>query len=169
MYNLFSKTAKTVTGILFILAGTVAMLIPWLPTVRTEIVLFVLEKTMLLFVMGVALLIIGLAMIAYVRLSMGQRTFYVRKDSHPVEVQREVLQGVLNIYFKEMFPGMEIPHEAILHRNKVRLYLDFPYIIKEEQEPLTDRLYEELSALLDESLGCSKPLELSVSYNNKPR
>jgi hypothetical protein len=167
MYNLFSKTAKIITGILFILAGTIAILIPWLPSIRTEIVYFILEKSMILFVMGVALLIIGLAMIAYVRLSTGQRTFYVRHAPHPVEVKLDTVSGYLNTYFKEMFPGMEIPHEVILHRNKIRLYVDFPYIIKEEQEPLTDRLYEELAGVLDEKLGCTYPLELSVSYNNR--
>lgn len=168
MYNLFSRTAKIITAILFILAGTVAILIPWLPTIRTEIVLFILEKSTLLFVIGIALLAIGLAMIAYVRLSTGQRTYYVRKGLHPVTVKMDVVNSTLSNYFKEMFPGMEIPHEAVLYRSKIRLYLDFPYIVKEEQEPLTDRLYEEVSKLLDDALGCSQPLELSVSYSNLP-
>ena len=167
MYNLFSRTAKIVTGILFILAGTVAILIPWLPTIRTEIVLFILEKSMILFVMGVALLIIGLAMIAYVRLSTGQRSFFVRNTPHPIEVELDVVRNFLNTYFKEMFPGMEIPHEVVLHRNRVSLYVDFPYIIKEEQGPLTDRLFEELSIALDEKIGYTQALELSVSYNNR--
>lgn len=169
MNNIFYTASSFIVAILFVLTGIVCMSLPWLPQVHASILHFFMENTLFISFIGLLLLTAGGAALSYTVLNSMRRTVYVRKGSYPIGVNRRVLEGYLLQYLKELHPSEEIPHQLIVRRHKILISADFPYRPKNEQEPLTEKIYSDLTEMLDEKFGCQKDLYLSVSFYSAPK
>lgn len=169
MSNIFYIISSFIVAVLFILTGIVCMSMPWLPEVHTAILRFLIEHTLLISLIGLLMVIIGIAALSYMIINSSKRTFYVKKGTYSVGVDRKVLEGYLEQYLHDLFPAEEIPHQLIIRRRRILISTDFPYKPKNEQEPLAEKIYDDLVQLLEEKFGCKKDLYLSISFQSPPK
>lgn len=168
MNNIFYTIISFIVSILFILTGVVCVSLPWLPDVHTSILRFLIENTLFISLIGLLILAAGVAALCYTILNSSRGTFYIKRGNYSVGVDRKVLEGHLVQYLKELYPSEEIPHQLIIRRRKILISTDFPYRPKNEQEPLAEKIYDDLTQLLEEKFGYKKELYLSISFQPAP-
>ncbi|MCP5508296.1 MAG: hypothetical protein H7A37_08385 [Chlamydiales bacterium] len=134
MNNFVYAIVSFVVALFFILFGVVATLLPWIPAIRTEVVQFLLESSFLIFLFGVGLVFIGVAIIASVLINTKHRRYVLRRGSRSVFIDENVIDGYLRTYWKRIFPRAEIPHHIVIKRNKIFVSADLPIIAEEDQE-----------------------------------
>ncbi|MEC7840461.1 MAG: hypothetical protein VX777_10525 [Chlamydiota bacterium] len=164
MNNIFYYIINFIVALLFILVGAVCITLPWSPDVRLAISLLINESTMMLFLFGLGLMIIGLAVITYVIMSSKRRTYFVRKGRCSIGVNDKVLDQYVHAYINDLFPDQEASHHLILKKDKIILTLDVPFMPKPEQEPLTEQIFEDITAILIEKIGYNEDLHLTVGF-----
>lgn len=145
------------------------MSMPWLPEVHTAILRFLIENTLLISLIGLLMVVIGVAALSYIIINTSKRTFYVKKGAYSIGVDRKVLDGYLTQYLSELSPNEELPHQLIIRRRRILISTDLPYRPNQEQEPLAEKIYDDLVQLLEEKFGCKKDLYLSISFQSPPK
>jgi hypothetical protein len=169
MSNIFYTTSSFIVAVLFVLTGIICMSLPWLPEVHTSILRFLIEHTLFISLIGLLMLISGVAALSYIIINSSKRTFYVKKGTYSVGVDRKVLEGYLEQYLKDLSPSEDVPHQLIIRKRRILISTDFPYKPKPEQEPLAEKIYDDLVQLLEEKFGCKKDLYLSISFQSAPK
>jgi len=165
LYSFFS----TLIAIFFILLGIICIMIPWLPPIRTHIILFFLENTLALSLFGMVFLIIGVAIVANILISARHRYYRIRSGSHAVVVDEAVIQQYLDKYWSELFPDCEVPNKVMLKNNRIHVFANFPYLPLSEQKSVLKRIEEDLTDAFDRMLGYQKEFYLSASFREDRR
>lgn len=157
-----------VAALFFIMIGLICTALPWLAGVKMALVNFIAQRSLLLFIVGLLLILIGSVIIASMLFNRSKRSYYVRKGNHSFEIDKNVITTYVKIYLDERFPNEQVPHQISIKKDSLTLAADLPYVSKEEQEPFTEKIYEELSQLLKDKVGTEKDLHLSISFPESP-
>lgn len=164
MNNLFYHLISVIVGLIFTLVGIVAMSLPWAAGVRSSVIELILEYPMLIFFLGLVLGIAGAAVLAYQLVNIKRHTHYLRKGRMAIGVEHEIIDGYISRYLATAFPNQDAGHQLLLRKNKLIVTVDMPSYPRPEQEPVTEKIFDDLSALLSEKIGYHQDLHLSVSF-----
>jgi hypothetical protein len=154
----------TLIALFFILLGIISVLIPWFPPIRTHIILFVLENTIALSLFGLVSIIVGGAILANVLLSAKHRHYRIRCGTNSVIVDETVIQQYLDRYWRDLFPGSEVPNKVMLKNNRIHVFANFPTLPLSDQKILLQRIEKDLTQAFDQMLGYHKEFYLSASF-----
>lgn len=163
LYSLFNA----LIALFFILIGIGCLFLPWVPSIRTHIILFIMENTLSISLFGSIFLAIGASLLTTIVLSTRHRYYRLRSGRAAVSVDETLIQQYLDRYLERLFPKYEIPNRVLLKNNSIHILADFPYLPLEEQKPLLRRVENELASEFSRILGFRQDFYLSVSFRDR--
>lgn len=153
----------------FIVLGLIGILIPWFPMVRTDVIQFILEDSLAIFLFGFCFVIIGLGCVFYIALNSRRHYYHVRSGPYAVQIDENLIQDYLETYWKQIFPHSSVPSRLQLKKNKIHLTADLPFIPPEEQKATLEKIKEDLSQIFASFLGYKQTFYLSASFQKEPK
>lgn len=147
-------------------AGLFFIALPWAPRIRFKSASFLIENDGFFIPLGVILLVIAMA------LGMGfyflQRRSYLRINMNPsAYLEKEVLRGLLEMYWKGRFPHDTLKTDVIFHRNQqIEFVAELPSIDSSMIENLFEEVEEEVGKLLMHQVGYRK--EFTFTFQIRP-
>lgn len=166
MLQFFYSLISFIVSLFFILFGIICMMVPWDPSIRTIVLLFILENSITIVLFGFGFFLIGVSVITYLLQSFRKRTYYVRTDARAICIEEGVIQSYIQSFWKNAYPSHEIPHRFTIRKNKLYLFADLPYSPPLQQKDIVERIQNELGALLRTTVGYHHDLHLSLSFQN---
>lgn len=165
MSNLLYSLISFSIAVFFILLGLICILLPWSPGMRTNVIQFILENSVTIFLFGFGFMMIGIFIVINILLSARRQYYQIQSDTNPVLVDESLIQEYVNGYWKELFPEAEIPSRLTLKQNKIHVQADLPYLSEPQQEILLERIKKDLKDLFGRILGYQEPFYLSISFH----
>lgn len=169
MNYFFYSIISFIIALFFILLGVFGVLIPWSPVIRTELVQFILNDSLVLSLFGFASIFIGLAIAINILINAQRKYYNIRSDANAIDVDETVIQQYLNTYWEELFPGSDIPSRVTLKNNKIHISVDFPPLPLARQQLILERIKQDLRGKFAEILGYHREFYLSTSFQNEPK
>src|SRR5581483_2426844 len=114
MTNFLYSFITFVIAIFFIMLGVIGVLVPWLPSFRTDLIQFLLEDSIAIFLFGFCFIAIGFAIAVHLLLGVRKNCYYMKVSSNTVAIDESIIQHYLNTYWKELFPENDIPNRLVL-------------------------------------------------------
>jgi hypothetical protein len=167
--SFFSSLTRSFVSLFFLLVGIICIMIPWSSTIRTELIQFILEDSLIIFLFGFSFLLIALAFIANLIFSARKKYYSVEGGNNSVEVDEELIKQYLQTYWKDLFPKYQVPCRLILKKNKLQIYADLPYLPETEQKNLIERIKKDLTDIFVRILGYKCEFLLSVSFQSEKK
>jgi hypothetical protein len=132
------------TGLFFIA-------LPWAPQVRFKCAAFLSQHDGFFIPLGAFFLAVGVALgVGFYFLQ--KRSYFQVRMSPSVYIEKEVLRGLLETYWKTRFPESKLKTDVILHRNKkIELVAELPFLNAPEKALREIEL--EVGKLLVQQLG----------------
>lgn len=151
-------------ALFLLLAGMMAMLLPWAPGVRGAIALFFAEGGWLLPLSG--LLLFGGGVAAFVILigAAKRRCYRIERPALAILVEEGAVGSYVTRYLEALFPSSEVPYRLIIDQQRIRISAELPPTPVEEQRVLAERIHRELAATLYSYIGYSHPLAFSAYF-----
>lgn len=168
MYNFFYSIISFIIALFFILIGIIGIMIPWSPNVRSEIIHFILDNTLAISLFGFAFILIGLGIVISILQNSRRSYYYVRSGQSAVLVDEAVIHQYLSVYWKQLFPDIDVPYKVNIKRNRISLSVDLPYKPLEEQRPLLERIKQDLSHLFSSQIGYNDEFSLTATFQKAP-
>lgn len=169
MSNLFYSLISLTVAIFFLMLGLVAVLLPWSPLVRADIIQFILEDSIAIFLFGFVFIVVGLAIVISILLSTRRSYYRLKGGVQTVLIDEHVIQDYLDTYWKELFPKTTIPNRLQIKKNKIYLSADLPYIPQEEQKAVLERIRNDLTDIFSSFLGYQEPFHLAASFQSEQK
>lgn len=164
---------KAVYGIIlaafFVLLGLISLIFPWSASIRTQVVGFLLSNSLILTLIGLSFLMIGLGVILQMLNGLKRRYVVLKEKGPKTEISEEVFEDYIKLYFNELFPKTNVPLRVQLKKKKAKVIADLPYIHEEEQEPLLNRIEDDLTDIFRELIGWRHDLLLAISFAPRPK
>lgn len=167
MSTIFYSLISFVVAIFFILIGVISIMIPWSPSVRTDLIQFILEDSIAIFLFGFGFIIIGLAIAINILQSSKRRYYYVRTGNNSVSIDETLIQEYLNSYWRSLFPQHDVPTRFTLKKNKIHVFADLPSLPVPQQKILVDRIKRDLNDIFSKILGYQNDFMLSISFQKE--
>lgn len=164
MNHIFFSLISLFVALFFTLLGIVAVIIPWSPAMRGELIRFILDESVAISLFGIAFLAIGLSALVNIYLNSKRCYYYVKSKDASVVVDEGLLYQYLNIYWKQMFPKTEIPCQVFVRNNKIHISVDLPYLPTAEQKPLLERIKQDLESSFKKNLGYQDEFYLTATF-----
>lgn len=169
MNNLFYSLVSLAVAIFFIMLGIVSILLPWSPMVRSDLIQFILEESISIFLFGFIFIVVGLAIVVYIILGT-KRTYYTLKGgTQSVLIDEGVVQDYLDSYWRELFPKAHVPSRLQIKKNRIHLSADLPYIPYSEQGQVLEKVKTDLTEIFGSFLGYKEPFYLSASFQSEQK
>lgn len=162
--KLFNSFFLTLIAVFFILLGFLSLIVPWFPAIRTHIILFLLENTIAISLIGGVSLLVGGAILANILLSAKHKHYRIRAGNRAVVVDEAVIQIYLDKYWQDLFPGCEVPNKVMLKNNCIHVFANFPGLPLHEQKNLLERIDRDLTQGFSAMLGYQREFYLSASF-----
>jgi hypothetical protein len=146
-------------------AGLFLMALPWAPQVSARCASFLTQRSDLFLPLGCFILAVGIA--------LGVGFYFLQKKIYfqvsmkpPVSLETHVIQGILDHYWKNAFPGQHLKTEAIIRPDqKIELIAEFPLISEGHPPQMLKEIEHEIGQLLLRKLGYRK--EFFFTFLNK--
>ncbi|ADI38167.1 Conserved putative membrane-associated protein [Waddlia chondrophila 2032/99] len=151
-------------SIFFILGGITCLLTPWSSAIRTHIILFIIENTTLISSFGLLFIILGISLFINVIISSQHRYYSIKSKKNAIDVDENLIQQLVDCYFKELFPEKEIPSAISLKNNKIHITVSLPYFPSFEQKFFLESIEHDLAETLGNILGLKEEFYLSASF-----
>lgn len=164
MSALFYSLISFVVAVFFLMIGIIGVMLPWSSTVRTDLIQFILEDSVVISLFGVCALSIGLAIVINVILGSRRRYYHVKSGSKSVVVDETLIQQYLNSYWRELFPNCDVPNRFSLKSNKIYVAADLPHLPTRDQKVILERIKKDLHDIFNRILGYQNEFHLSVSF-----
>lgn len=164
MNNFFYSLISFTIALFFVLLGIIGVIIPWSPEIRTDLVQFILDDSILLSLFGLTFIIVGLAIAAYILVNGRRKYYHIRSGEDAITVDEAVIQQYLDAYWKELFPGSDIPNRLAIKNNKIHITVDFPHVPQGQQQLILERIKQDLRNKFTEILGYRGDFYLSSSF-----
>jgi|LakMenE18May11ns_1017448.scaffolds.fasta_scaffold9937142_3 hypothetical protein len=164
MKNVFYSFISLLIALFFVLLGVIGVIFSWFPAAKAAFIQFLIEDSYLLFLFGIAFIVIGMALMMNI-ISSGRRQYYhISSGQKSLTIDETVIQNYLNSYWKNLFPKAHVPSKLTLKKNKLYLTVDLPYIPPDQQKPVLERIEKDLSELLATTFGYKEPFYLTASF-----
>jgi hypothetical protein len=144
-----------------------AILLPWSPAIRTELVSFLLENSLAISLFGFCFLTIGLSLTINLFLNAKRKTYYFKLDENTYIVNESIIRHYLQDYFLQRFPSHPIPSRFVIKKNKIKIAADLPFIAKEDQSLLTSTIKQDLHQIFNKVLGYPHECLLTLTFPKK--
>ena len=167
MGHLLYSLISLIIALFFVMLGLIAMILPWSVEARTDLVQFILEGSISLFLFGFVFMAIGLGIVIQIVLAAKKQYYHVRSGSNPVWVDESIIQDYLDNYWKRIFPRSSIPSKLQLKKNKIHVTADLPFIPHGEQKELLEKIKKDIQELLSKILGYQQPFYLSATFETE--
>lgn len=164
MRNIFYSLITLVVALFFIVLGVMSMILLFSPYVRSTLVQFILENSVMLFLFGFSFLVIGVAIVTHIILGAKKKHYYIKSNNHSIYINEDIFQQYLNDYWKQLFPNQDIPNQVILKKDKVQITAELPFVPIPEQKKVITRIERDLSELFNRLIGYRKEYILSLSF-----
>lgn len=164
MRNLFYSLISLIVAIFFIMLGIIGILLPWSPTVRSDIIQFLLEDSLAISLFSFVLILIGLAIVIHIVMNARHSYYYIKSGRNPTWVDESVIEDYLDTYWKQLFPKAHVTNRLMLKKNKIHLVAELPYVPHLEQKDVLERIKNDLTELFASFLGYRQPFYLSASF-----
>lgn len=146
--------------------GIIAMLFPLISGIKAQVISFLVENSLPLFLFGLGSTLIGAALAIHIILTSRRRYVTIRSGKKTISISEAVMQDYLSSYWKEIVPDREVPFRIQLKSHKIRILVDLPYFPKEEQKSLLEKIERDLNDLFRGIFGYQEALELEVSFQS---
>ena len=144
--------------------GLVAVLVPWSPEVRSDIIQFILEDSIAIFLFGFVFIVVGLAIVISIILGTRRSYYRLKGGLQSVMIDEKVIQDYLDTYWKELFPKATVPNRLQIKKNKIHLTADLPFVPQNEQKAVLERIRNDLTEIFNSFLGYQEPFYLAASF-----
>lgn len=161
---MFPALVSLLVAFFFIVLGLMGMILPWSVTARTAVIEFLLLNTITLSIFGFFFFVVGVATIFYIFETSKRRYIRITKEGYKTEISEAVVNDYLSSYFRELFPRTDIPFKTELKKKRAEITIDLPFVTKDEQKDLLEKIEKELSNLFRDILGYRKELRLIISF-----
>lgn len=151
-------------ALFFILLGFMGMILPWSTYVRTEVIDFLLSNSLLVFIFGFSLFVVGIGALAQMLHSMKRSYTTFKEGNTRVDISEEVVRDYLLTYFHDLFPHTEIPCQIQFKKKKVQIIADLPFVAQDNQKELLKKIESDLSGIFRDILGYRNDLLVSISF-----
>lgn len=154
-----------IIALFFIVLGFLGILIQTSDTIRSEVIGFIIEDTLLLSIFGFAFVLVGIAIVFYLLASLKKRYYKIKSSESKVYfLDEQLFQNYLKTYWKQLFPQHTIPSQVLLKRNKIQVIADLPYVPENQQKALIQRIDQDLKDLFHRVIGYKKKYIISISF-----
>jgi len=147
-----------------ILSGVFFLILHFVPTARVQATEVFSSQTPFFLILGGGLLLFAVALfISFSR--MHHKHYYrVSMNGHEMEVDDAVLKGIIEQYWKRIFPDQHVATDLILHpkKQKIEIVVEIPGLPFEDHEALLQRVEKELGEILTQQLGYKKEFFVSI-------
>jgi hypothetical protein len=151
-------------ALFFIVLGVMGIIISWSIEVRNDLIQFIQRDSLLLPLFGLAFMFIGIAIAAYILINAKRKYYHIRSGNNAIKVDETIIQQYLDAYWKELFPGNDIPSRLTLKNNKIYITADFPNFPLAQQQLILERVKHDLRNTFAEMLGYHDEFYLSSSF-----
>ncbi len=164
MTHFFYSLVKFCVGLIFIITGLLAVVIPWSPPVRTSFVDWILQSSMEIWVFGALFVMIGCYLVVYSLWQSRSRYYRIQIDNPSILITESIVQDYLSSYWKSLFPLNEVPYRLEMKRRKIGVFADLPFIPLDDRKDLILQVERDLSEIFREHLGYNNRLDVRVSF-----
>ncbi len=162
--NLLFSAVQFFLVLVFATAGLFFIALPWAPQIRFKSASFLVEQGAFFIPLGVILLALALALgIGFYFL---QRRAYLQINMNPAAyLEKEVLRGLLEMYWKKRFPQDSLKTDIVFHRSqKIEFIAELPSLDSSVIEKLFEEVEEDLGQLLVHQLGYRKEFTFTAQF-----
>lgn len=160
--NFFFTVFSLLLACFFLLLGSLSLVLPWNEKIHAHFLSF-LNNGLALSAVGFTLIIVGAILMATLFISH-RKYYYIRVGSRAVAVNGEVIKKSLSVYWKKRFGVNQVVSEVEIRPDRLHITAHLPPLPFEDQRDLVKKIEQELTALLTDILGYSRPLFLTVSF-----
>ena len=163
--KLFYSLINLIVGLFFVLLGLIGLLALWLENVREILIRLIQENAIFVTIFSLGLFLIGIAIVVQVILSTRHQHYKIVGGRHLASVDEHVLQGYLDVYWKQLFPKKGVPNQAQWKNNRIFISAELPYFPSEEQKSLLTKIDTDIGRMLENAFGYKKEFSLQISFN----
>lgn len=166
LFNFLYYLFAFIVALFVLILGVIAIILPWSPKVRTDFITLILEHSLAISIFGFIFLVIGLGILISICINLRKHYYYIRVRGQAVSVDESIIQHYLDAYWKQLFPGADVPNRLILKHNKIKVLAELPYMPKLVQKDVLERIQHELPDILFKILGYSRELDLRINFRS---
>lgn len=158
-----------IIALFFIMLGVISALMPWFPAMRADLIQFLLENSIAIFLFGMAFLTIGVCMVVNIILHAKKHYYEFTVGEHPVRIEEDLIQKYLQTYFQNLFPAKEVPCHLSIKQNRLYITADLPPVPSSQRDIIIEKIQQDLKKLFSEHLGYHSEYYLSASFQADPK
>jgi hypothetical protein len=169
MIHFFYSLIAFIIALFFIMLGILGLLVQISDSIRSDVIGFIIEDTLILSLFGIACILIGCAIVFYLLTGFKKRYFKIRsKDNNAFYLDESLFQDYMKNYWKQLFPKQDVPNQVVLKKNKVLITADLPYVPEAQQKTLLSRIDRDLKEMFTRLLGYRQEYVISISFQSEP-
>jgi hypothetical protein len=151
--NLLFSAVQFFLVLVVFCAGLFFVALPWAPKVSYKCAAFLTDRADVFIPLGGILLALGVVLgVGFYFLQ--KKPYFQVKMKPPVEVEVDVIHGILEAYWKTLFPGQNLKTEAIVHFDqKIEFVAELPSLSDPKTEKLLKEIEHDIGRLLVRNLG----------------
>ena len=166
MNHFFYSLISFIIALFFIMLGVISVLMPWFPSMRADLILFLLENSVVISLFGFAFLTIGVFLVINIILSTKGHYYEFKVGQNTVTIDEDLIQKYLQMYFSELFPTEEVPCRLTIKQNQLHVTADLPYVPPTQRSLLTEKIKQDLKDLFSQQLDYNTDYYLSTSFQS---
>jgi hypothetical protein len=154
--NLLFSAVQFLLVLVCCCTGLFFIALPWAPHVRYKWAAFLTQRDDVFIPLGSIILGVGIILgIGFY--FMQKRPYFQVRMKPPVEVEVEVIQGLLETYWKTLFPEQSLKTEAVVLPNqKIEFIAEIPLMSDKKTKKLLQNVEQDVGRLLVRNLGYKK-------------
>lgn len=156
---------SVIIGAFFLLIGAVGLALPWSEIMRTEMITFLLEDSIIIPSFGLGCLIIGLSILIYTFFSTRQRYIDIRTGELAVTLNENVIRHYVDAYWKDVFPCYTISSSIKIKKRGIYINAHLPALSQKEQVAFTDQVQNDLGDIFGRLLGYPHEVFLTATID----
>ncbi len=164
LYSFFTA----ITAAFFLLFGLIALILPWTRHLQDELFSLIENHPWAITLFGASLTFIGIALLLQIIASSRKQYVTIQTGPNSIQFSEAIVADYIQAFWEQLFPEREIPCRISIKRNKICIVADLPHIPKSERKELLKKIEEGLAETMRYSLGCTKTLELTISFAKGP-
>jgi len=164
MTHFFYSLITFFIAIFFVILGILGVVIPYSPTLRQEALSHLMDRSTTLFLFGFSCIAIGGALLTNIIAQSRRKYYRYTVGISNITVDESIIEQYLADYWKQAFPGQEIPYRLKLTDNAIHVMVDFPAEKEQMTKDAIDDIKSDLRHLFDTTIGYTTPFYLSISF-----
>jgi hypothetical protein len=118
----------------------------------------------MLFIFGVALISVGIALFLYTLFSTKKRYAYIQAGNQSIKIDETLVQNSIEKYWQGQFPYTYIPFQLTLRKHSICIVADLPYMAPESQRQRLEQIKSDFDNLFGRVLGYPHPVHFFASF-----